>query len=381
MEKATGAVSYTKLEPRVVRFANEALGFEAYLGVCGAERPAFGGLRVAVNVDADTVAHLSRCMCAKFACHGVPIGGAKAGLRCSPQVAKNPAVIRAFADAFSDLLRSEVIIGKDMGASDDLLDAIYDALDIPQLHLARMEAKSGAVTRVRELAGYRKHMTGLGVAWAADAALTFAGIPTKGARAVVQGCGRVGLGAAFRLSELGARVVGINDRSKAIASPAGIPIESLLNTVDAEGTIDATRLNFEHKLLDRDELLGLDADALILAADSRVVTARVAGSIKAPVVVEGSNAAILPDADALLFSRGHRVVPDVIASSSAAALVGHQIASKNSLDPDALWPTIERTIRRVTALALEKSKGGERSPREVIYALLDEGRLSDQGAL
>src|SRR5262245_55757509 len=97
------------LEPREYRIADTALGFEAYLAICSDQPLAFGGLRVAPNVDAPMVTHLARCMSAKLAYHGVPVGGAKAGIRCSPAQAADPAVVRSFTSAFERWLRTEVI--------------------------------------------------------------------------------------------------------------------------------------------------------------------------------------------------------------------------------------------------------------------------------
>jgi glutamate dehydrogenase (NAD(P)+) len=51
------------------------------------------------------------------------------------------------------------------------------------------------------------------------------------------------------------------------------------------------------------------------AALGGVITAANAGSIKAPIVVEGANAPTEPDADAILDSRGIVVLPDILANA------------------------------------------------------------------
>lgn len=95
----------------------------------------------------------------------------------------------------------------------------------------------------------------------------------------------------------------------------------------------------------RDAMLELPADVLFLAAGSHVVSATVAKDIRAGVVVEVANFGLTEDANAVLFERGVRVVPDVIASSSSAAMTAYQIADGNRWQPAALWERIEANIR------------------------------------
>lgn len=360
---------------QIHRIFDEALGLEAYIAVDEpGDRLTFGGMRVAPSVTPETMGNLARCMTQKFALHGVPIGGAKAGLRCTAEHAHKPEVIRAFANQAAALLKRNVIIGKDLGATDGLLDECYAALGIPQLYLAHARGLKTAPNRVRDLTGYRPHMTGQGVAWSVDAALSYAKIKTAGARIIVQGSGRVGLGSAVRLAELGARLVGISDREGGIYWADGLPVERLGGLIDSTGTIDRGRCDFPHQRVDRDALLGMDGDVVVFAADSNLVTEAIAATVRAPVVAEGANAAALPAADELLFKKGHLMLPDIVANSSSAALVGHQIAAGNTLEPAALWRRIEETIRRVTVEALDASRRDAKPTRQALDTLVKAGQ-------
>jgi glutamate dehydrogenase (NAD(P)+) len=360
---------------QIHRILDEALGLEAYIAVDEpGERLTFGGLRVAPSVTSETMARLARGMTQKFAIHGVPIGGAKAGIRCTAEHAHKPEVIRAFAIQAAALLKSNVILGKDLGATDGLLDQCYAALGVPQLHLAHARGLKTAPNRIRDLTGYRSHMTGCSVAWSVDTALSYAKIKTAGARVIIQGSGRVGLGSAVRLAELGARLVGISDREGGIYWADGLPVERLSGLIDSAGTINRERCDFPHQQVDRDALLGMDGDAVVFAADSNLVTESIAATVRAPVLAEGANAALLPAADELLFKKGHWVVPDVVANSSSAALVGHQIAAGNTLEPEAVWRRIEQTLRRVTAEILDASRKNEKPTREVLNTQIKTGQ-------
>jgi glutamate dehydrogenase/leucine dehydrogenase len=125
---------------------------------------------------------------------------------------------------------------------------------------------------------------------------------------------------------------------------------------DDNGLLAEDKLPDSCVLTARDELLAQPADVLVLAAGSYVVDGHVAAHIRAPVVVEGANMALLPDATRALHARSVRVIPDVVANSASAALVGHQIASGNTLSPRVLWAEIEANIKRSTEAVERVSK-------------------------
>jgi glutamate dehydrogenase (NAD(P)+) len=244
---------------------------------------------------------------------GLPTGGAKAGLKADPGDPLLLEKARAFGEQARQLLSTTVVLGKDMGATDAVMEAIYAGAGISQLFLAKTRGAS-CPDRIGELAGYRSHMTGLGVAWAVRAARKEG---VEGARVLVQGWGVVGKGSAVRLEEIGATVVGHSDVQGA---------------------------HVGEQVLERDALLGMEADVLVLAAASGSVDEALARTVSAPLVVEGANLALTADARKVLFSRGIEVVPDCIASCSSASLVASQVALGNEGDPAAIWARIEAGI-------------------------------------
>ena len=60
------------------------------------------------------------------------------------------------------------------------------------------------------------------------------------------------------------------------------------------------------------ELLELDCEVLIPTAIDNVITAENADRIKAPLILEGANHPITPEADDLLGDRGVIVLPDIL---------------------------------------------------------------------
>ena len=355
MQTWTGIVPSPHTEPdAVVRFSHQ--GVEGWLVVDTVrDGLAFGGFRFSPSVTEAEVRSLARAMTWKLAGHGMPTGGAKGGLCCDPKDPRIRDWISAFAQQCEGPLRTVAIVGKDMGATDDAIDHLYASLGIAQLELIRSRTHGDAFPkRIRDLAGYVPNMTGRGVAWATKAAV---GNELAGRRVAIQGAGAVGIGSAVRLGELGAKVVAISDASGTIVARPGsvLPIEDLVRVARA-GILDRNACRFLHDRASRDALLQADVDVLVLAASSHCVDDVLAGRIRAPIVTEGANFALTEQARRVLAARNVVVIPDVIASSSSAAMVTHQLASGNAVAPDELWANIEHTIARSVALGIANAR-------------------------
>jgi glutamate dehydrogenase (NAD(P)+) len=322
-------------------------GFAGYLVVDSSDRElSFGGTRIDPSVTKEMVVDLAENMSLKLACHGSPVGGAKAGLRVSPDDPNLKRHLWRFAEACRDLLTSTTIIGKDMGAKQWMLDEIYSSLSMPQLGIAQRRFQTHCPNRLCDLTGYITNMTGKGVFWAIEEAL---GGDVRGARVLIQGFGVVGFGVAYHLDVAGARIVGVSDRRKAVVNADRIALDVLMAAKGDDGLIAEEKLPETCLVIERDGLLTQPADVLVLAAGSYLVDGTTAAQIQAPVVVEAANMALLPDARLTLHEQAARVVPDVVANSASAALVGHQIATGNTREPRALWEEIEQNIKRSTA--------------------------------
>ena len=330
--------------------------FEAYLVIEDPQRPiSFGGMRVDTSVTLDMVVDLAFSMNAKLAGHGSPVGGAKAGLKISPTDSQLKKRLQQFAEKCSDVLTKSVILGKDMGAQQWMLNEIYAHLGQSQLSLINLvDSTEGgqAPTQLFELNGYIKHMTGKGIFWAIEQAL---GGKLAGANVLIQGVGAVGQGVAWHLQKAGANVIGISDRNTTIMSKYPINVDALLSESENYGLIGDIQNLSGCTEIDRDALLYQDADVLVLAAGSYLVTEAMANQIKVPLIVEGANMALQQAAREALLLRSVRVVPDVVANSSSAALVGHQLATANTMDFKLLWKNIEASIKRNTDLVQEIS--------------------------
>ncbi|MES2937603.1 MAG: Glu/Leu/Phe/Val dehydrogenase dimerization domain-containing protein [Pseudomonadota bacterium] len=327
---------------------------------------AFGGFRFTDTVDQAQVGLLASTMSWKLAAHGLPVGGAKAGVRCRPDHPRIDEILKDLASAWRQPLSQQVILGKDMGASDALLDRLYEHLGKPQLHLVQARTPD-APGRIRELTGYVRDMTGLGAAIAAEAAVG----SLQGKRILIQGAGIVGAGVAVRATQRGAIVVGMSDIDRAIVSPGGLPVaEQVLAAREAGRQFSLASLEAAGGTwLPRDAMLAQQADILFLAAGSHVVPPELAETIQAGVVIEASNFGLTEEANGVLFARGIPVVPDAISSSSSAAMTCLQLAQGNTWQPGPLWDRIESNIRTAVAEGLQRASQSRQPLREAYKAM------------
>jgi glutamate dehydrogenase (NAD(P)+) len=333
----------------------------------------FGGLRIRPGVDRDEVASLARVMTWKLAAHGLPVGGAKGGLRADPAAPDFHERLERFAAGARGLLRERVILGRDAGASDEALDRLYAAAGVSQLSLAR--PAPGGPERIRQLPGYRRGMAGAGAAAAAEAA----GLLPSSPRVLIQGFGSMGRGAAAALIAAGARVTGISDARACWRAPEGFEPERLLACAP-EGAVDSAALGREPSG-PPEALLGDEADLLVLAALSRTVDAAQAARVRAGLVVEAANFALTPDARAALDARGLVTIPDVIASSSAAGLVARQLAARAALPGGPAWAATLEALQDATRGALADARRWGVSAREAhVRRHLDAVRAKVPGA-
>ena len=313
----------------------------------------FGGFRFDPTVSLQQVRNLAQTMSWKLASHGLPVGGAKAGIACDPSRADIQELLTQLARSWEQQLTTNVVLGKDMGATNSLLDGLYSGIGQSQLNIVQ-GSYPHCPNKIRDLAGYKRDMTGLGAVIAAETAVN----SLKGKDILIQGAGVVAQGIAIRAAAKGARIVGISDVDNCLYSSDGVEVVQLIElsrTINAVIHLDEM-ISGKAEASDRDSLFEKPADILFLAAGSHTVDEHAAARIKAPVVIETSNFGLTDDANEILYRRGISVIPDIISSSSSAAMSSHQIASGNSVPASHLWATIENCIRNAVKTSVQNSQ-------------------------
>ena len=314
--------------------------------------PAIGGLRVGPTVTADEVARLARAMTLKNAAAGLPHGGGKAGIRTAGplDVATKERVIRAFAQAIRHL--DEYVPGPDMGTDETSMawirDEIGRAVGLP-------EVLGGIPLDVIGATGY-------GLAVCAEALVAADRLTLRGARVAVQGFGAVGRPIARHLSERGATVVAIADRSGTVYDPDGLDVAAL------------TRFNAGHplaeyhdaKVLESADVMTVDCDLLVPAAQPDVLHEGNIDRVKAKVILPGANIPATAPAEAELVRRGVLMVPDFIANAGGVICAAVEYRGGGR---EQAFSTIRERITANTAELLERMDRTGEPPRVAAEAM------------
>lgn len=320
-----------------------------------ARGPMKGGLRYHPSVDRDSMCALAQLVTWKAAVVNVPFGGAKGGIACDPatmSVGELERLTRKYVDQVQDVIGpTRDVPAPDVNTNPQVMAWILD-------QYSRYHGHAPAVVTGKPVDLYgsrgRDTATGRGVLLVTREILRDVGMSVRGARVAIQGFGNVGSHATRMLHEDGAVVVGVCDAFGGVANPDGLDVRALFEHVKANGTVKG----FPGQALSRDQVLALDCDVLVTAALEGALTAQNATEVRARIVVEGSNAPTLPEADALLERRGIIVVPDLLASAGGIVVSYFewvQNLQQFAWDEERVNAELERTLKeayeRVASLA------------------------------
>ena len=276
--------------------------------------PAKGGIRFHPDVDVHEVMALAAAMTFKTAVANLPFGGAKGGVRCDPRLlslGELERITRRYTLEISPLLGPD----KDVPAPDVNTDERVMAWLVDTLSMLRGEALGGAATgKPLSIGGSRGQAgaTSSGVLMCVRAVFAELGLPMVGARAVIQGFGKVGGPLAFLLSSAGMRVIAVSDIRGAVHNPGGLDPFALSDHVSASGSV----VGFSGgEPLHEDDMWALECELVVPAALAGAITEAVAERLGARVMVEAANGPTVPAADIVLERRGVTVVPDILANA------------------------------------------------------------------
>lgn len=309
--------------------------------------PYKGGIRYHESVNEDEVVNLAFLMTLKNALHDIPFGGGKGGIVLNPREysAKELNVIsKKYVRYFADVLGPDKDIpAPDMGSGEREMDWMvseYKSIHPGEPYRGSFTGKSvsngGSLGR-REATGKgvyfslrymindfipnRKTLLYLNKNNFTDTTFSVVNRPLKIA---IQGFGNVGSVAAleaYSCEYLKNKIVAVSDRNVTLFNENGLDIPSLIefakgNKGDLPNTEEQLKkAKVEATIQDRDNLLYLDIDVLILAALEEQIHKDNVNQIKASVIVEGANAPVTKQADQYLSEKGVIVIPDILANA------------------------------------------------------------------
>lgn len=284
-----------------------------------ARGPGKGGIRFDKNVSLDEVRALAAWMTWKCAVVNIPFGGAKGGVICDPANLSRgelERITRRYTAELMDQFGPEKDVpAPDMGTNPQTMAWIMDTYSMHARHTV-----TAVVTgKPLSLGGSRGRVeaTGRGLMLIAREAAPLKGLTLQGSRIVVQGFGNVGSIAARMCHEAGAKIIAVSDINGGIHNENGLDMPALLTHYDRARSLEG--FDAAEKVTNT-ELLELETDILIPAANENQIRGKNAANIRAKIIVEGANGPTTQRADDILRGKDTLVVPDILANAGGVTV-------------------------------------------------------------
>lgn len=339
-----------------------------------------GGTRMRKGLDMNEVLSLAKTMEVKFTVSGPNIGGAKSGINFDPNDPRKKDVLKRWYRAVSPLLKSYYGTGGDLN-----VDEIHEVIPIteecgvwhPQEGVFNGHFKPSEADKINRIGQLRQGVikvlenttfspdvsrkytvadmiTGYGVAEAVRHYYEIYGGDVKGKRAVVQGFGNVGSAAAYYLSEMGAKVVGIIDHAGGLINEDGFSFEEIKdlylnkngNKLFHENLIPFEEMN--------EKVWALPTEIFAPCAASRLITKeQITTMINSGLEVISCGANV-PFADQEIFfgpimeytDEKVSLIPDFISNCGMARVFAYFMERKVQMTDEAIFRDTSETIKK-----------------------------------
>ena len=349
-----------------------------------------GGTRMRKGLDMNEVLSLAKTMEIKFTVSGPAIGGAKSGINFDPKDPRKRGVLERWYAAVSPLLKSYYGTGGDMN-----VDEIHEVIPIteqsgvwhPQEGVFNGHFKPTEADKINRIGQLRQGVikvienpeyspsvskkytvadmiTGFGVAEAVKQYYNIYGGSVEGKKAVVQGFGNVGAAAAFYLSQMGAKVVGIIDIAGGLINEEGFSFDEITelflaktgNTLVADNLIPFEEIN--------KKIWALNTEIFAPCAASRLITIHQIDEMIDSGLEVISCGANVPFADKEIFfgpimeHTDYKVslIPDFISNCGMARVFAYFMERKVQMTDEAIFNDTSNRIREAIDKVYNKNK-------------------------
>jgi glutamate dehydrogenase (NAD(P)+) len=361
-----------------------ALGVEGYVVVWNTgismggplERCGKGGTRITPTVSLAEVKMLARTMALKNAAAGLPLGGAKSGLRADPSSPGFEKRYRRFVRLCAPLLHENGGpfggFGFDIGARPEHALWACDELNSTRCFTGKPLQMGGTDYD-------RQGIAGLGVAVAGATMMQVGGRNPAQATFAVQGMGAMGAAVLRYFSATGARLAAIGDPryggTWSFDRPPSAELHQALVTQDAGSAITLLATEGKRVSTGAEDVLYSYTDILFPCAVQNVITEGNVDRVQARHVCEGANGPITDAARSRLHARGIALVPDFIANPGGAIAAFVELTS-NSTDKveEAKRLTCEKIAANVRTLFEIAERNGCEPQHAAMYMALSKIR-------
>lgn len=283
--------------------------------------PFKGGIIFHPAVTLENMRSLASLNTWKFALLNVPFGGAKGGVAVDPRGLSEREVeklTRKYVQALQEVLGPQTDIpAPDINTDERHMAWIFDQYS--KLRGFAPAAVTGKPTWLHGIVG-RDSAGGRGAAYASREFLSRTlKKRVAGTSFLIQGFGKLGGWTAQILhQEMGAKIVGVSCSETAVYNENGLDVPALRQHVAAGKLLKdfpgGTGVSND------DSFLELPCDVLVPCAVDGTVHAGVVDRLGCKAIVEAANAALTPEADALLVKKGVPVLPDIYANGGSVVV-------------------------------------------------------------
>lgn len=353
-----------------------------------------GGTRMRPGLTEDEVLSLAKTMEIKFTIAGPAIGGAKSGIDFDPNDPRKHGVLQRWYKAVYPLLKNYYGTGGDLNVDqktevipitselgilhpqEGVLNGHYQPGDfakakkIKQLQdgvsltveSPNLTPSSESTFKVGDL------ITGYGSAVSVKHFYDIWGGNVQEKRVIIQGWGNVASGAAYYLSQMGTKIVGIIDKVGGLMKPSGFSfeeIQTLFNQKNSNALNTSNMMSFEEI---NKQIWSMGAEVFIPAAASRLVNRMQLAQMLDNGLEVISSGANVPFADEEIFygpiaelaDLKCAVIPDFISNCGMARVFGYLMQEGAVVNDEAIFNDVSKTIN--TALlnikAIDNQKTG-----------------------
>ena len=353
-----------------------------------------GGTRMRKGLDMNEVLSLAKTMEVKFTVSGPAIGGAKSGINFDPKDPRKKGVLERWYKAVSPLLKSYYGTGGDLN-----VDEIHEVIPIteesgvwhPQEGVFEGHFKPTQADKINRIGQLRQGVikvienphyspdvtrkytvadmvTGFGVAEAVKHFYEIYNGNVVGKRAVVQGFGNVGAAAAFYLSQMGVKIVGIIDIVGGLINEEGFTFEEITELyLNKEGNNLAGKDLIPFEEINK-KIWGLQTEIFAPCAASRLITKEQIDEMINSGLEVISCGANVPFADKEIFfgpimeytDKKVSLIPDFISNCGMARVFAYFMERRVQMTDDAIFDDtsniIKEAIRKIYNKSSEKTE-------------------------
>ncbi|MUZ74733.1 glutamate dehydrogenase [Agrobacterium vitis] len=352
--------------------------------------PVKGGIRYAINADAEEVEALAALMTLKCSLVDVPFGGSKGALKIDPRE-WTPQELERITRRFTQELNKRGLIGPgvnvpapDIGTGEREMAWMMDEFrrSNPTDVINARACVTGKPLSKGGIAG-RTEATGRGVQFAIQSYLR--DLRTTGlhgkrdlnrAAVIVQGFGNVGYHAAkFVSEEDGARVTIVAEHDGYVANHEGVSVEALKQHQLKTGSI----LGFEGATSFPGDMTGVEqpCDVLIPAAMENAIHDKNVSAIKTSLIVEAANGPVSYEADKVLRARGITILPDLYVNAGGVVVSYFEWVKNLTHLPFGLMERRRRERRNQTIATALEQMTGKKFPEDIRDEFLEGGAEID----